>query len=141
MPDGTEQITVKVIPSISEVSEDAWNACAGTSHPFTRHAFFSALEDSGSATAETGWQPQHLIVESADGGLLGAVPLYLKTIPMVNTFLTGAGPMRLNALAATTIQSCSVRYLLRPLPEPAFLFPATLRILRPTTCAGHWAGP
>ncbi|NQV98870.1 MAG: N-acetyltransferase [Rhodospirillales bacterium] len=78
MPDGTEQITVKVIPSISDVSQEAWDECAGTSHPFTRHAFFSALEDSGSATAETGWQPQHMIIEQATGGLLAAVPLYLK---------------------------------------------------------------
>jgi len=78
MPDGSEQITVKVIPSISEVSPEAWDFCAGTSHPFTRHAFLSALEDSGSATAETGWQPQHMVIESPDGSLLGAAPLYLK---------------------------------------------------------------
>ena len=78
MPDGSEQITVKVIPSISEVSPEAWDRCAGTSHPFTRHAFLSALEDSGSATAETGWQPQHMIIEAPTGGLLGAAPLYLK---------------------------------------------------------------
>jgi predicted N-acyltransferase len=78
MPDGTENIVVKVIPSISEVSQKAWDRCAGTSHPFTRHAFLSALEDSGSATAETGWQPQHLIIESPKGDILGASPLYLK---------------------------------------------------------------
>lgn len=78
MPDGTENIVVKVIPSISEVSQKAWDRCAGTSHPFTRHAFLSALEDSGSATAETGWQPQHLIIETPKGDILGASPLYLK---------------------------------------------------------------
>ncbi len=78
MPDGSEQITVKVIPSISDVSPEAWDHCAGTSHPFTRHAFLSTLEDSGSATAATGWQAQHMIIESPGGGLLGAAPLYLK---------------------------------------------------------------
>ena len=78
MPDGNEEIVVKVIPSISEVSSEAWDRCAGTSHPFTRHAFLSALEDSGSATTETGWQPQHLIIKSPMGDILGASPLYLK---------------------------------------------------------------
>lgn len=78
MPDGSDTITVKVIPSISEVTADAWDRCAGRSHPFTRHAFLSALEDSGSATAETGWQPQHLIIEAPNGEIMGATPLYLK---------------------------------------------------------------
>ena len=78
MPDGREAITVKVIPSVSEVTSQAWDECAGKSHPFTRHAFLSALEDSGSATAETGWQPQHLIIESLSGDIIGATPLYLK---------------------------------------------------------------
>ena len=78
MPDGNEAIVVKVIPSISEVSPEDWDRCAGTSHPFTRHAFLSALEDSGSATAQTGWYPQHLIIESLTGDVLGASPLYLK---------------------------------------------------------------
>jgi predicted N-acyltransferase len=53
MPDGNEAIVVKVIPSISEVLPESWDQCAGSSHPFTRHAFLSALEDSGSATSET----------------------------------------------------------------------------------------
>lgn len=43
------------------------------------HAFLQALEESGSATGETGWQPQHLILEHASGQILGAVPLYLKS--------------------------------------------------------------
>jgi hypothetical protein len=37
------------------------------------------LEASGSATARTGWQPQHLIAETEDGRMLGAVPAYLKS--------------------------------------------------------------
>src|SRR3546814_12535906 len=35
---------------------------------------------SGSASAETGWLPQHLVLPSPDGsGLLGCAPLYLKS--------------------------------------------------------------
>jgi predicted N-acyltransferase len=37
------------------------------------------LEASGSATARTGWQPQHLLAEAADGALVGVVPCYLKS--------------------------------------------------------------
>ncbi len=78
MPDGREHITVKAISSLAEVSAQAWDACAGTDNPFVRHAFLSALEDSGSATAETGWMAQHMVIEDGVGGLLAAVPMYLK---------------------------------------------------------------
>jgi uncharacterized protein len=47
-------------------------------HPFTRHAFFAALEESGSATAKTGWRPVHLILER-DGNPIALLPLYLKS--------------------------------------------------------------
>ena len=38
-----------------------------------------ALEDSGSATAETGWLPQHLLLEDPGGTLIGCMPCYLKS--------------------------------------------------------------
>jgi predicted N-acyltransferase len=79
MPDGREPIVLKVLSSLGEVSAAAWDACAGSANPFVGHAFLSALEDSGCATAETGWQAQHLLLEDGSGSALGAVPLYLKT--------------------------------------------------------------
>ncbi len=48
-------------------------------NPFVSHAFLSALERSGSATPRTGWAPQHLLAETRDGELVGAVPCYLKS--------------------------------------------------------------
>ena len=48
-------------------------------NPFISHAFLDALEASASATARTGWQPQHLIAEGEDGAVLGVVPCYLKS--------------------------------------------------------------
>ncbi len=48
-------------------------------NPFISHEFLHALEASASATARTGWQPQHLLAERPDGTLLGAVPCYLKS--------------------------------------------------------------
>jgi hypothetical protein len=47
-------------------------------YPFTRHAFFHALEESGSATAKTGWRPLHLTL-SRNGSIVALLPLYLKT--------------------------------------------------------------
>src|SRR3546814_813549 len=79
MPDGSDSLAVKVVSRIAEVPAAAWDACAGD-NPFVSHAFLDALEESGSASAETGWLPQHLVLPSPDGsGLLGCAPLYLKS--------------------------------------------------------------
>ena len=71
-------VTVKVVPGIAAIPAAEWDACAGADNPFLSHAFLEALEGSGSATAETGWLPQHLALEDHSGSLVGAVPLYLK---------------------------------------------------------------
>ncbi len=77
MPDGSESLAVKVVSRIAEVPAADWDACAG-GNPFVSHAFLDALEESGSATAKTGWLPQHLVLPDPKGGLLGCAPLYLK---------------------------------------------------------------
>ncbi len=79
MADGGDRIAVKVVPSLAEVPAAAWDVCAGDDNPFLSHAFLEALEASGSAVASEGWQPQHLLVEDAQGRLVGAAPLYLKS--------------------------------------------------------------
>ena len=78
MPDGRDAVAIKVIKSLTEVSPEAWDACAGGDNPFVSHAFLSALEDSGSATEETGWFGQHLVIEGPAGGIAACAPLYLK---------------------------------------------------------------
>jgi predicted N-acyltransferase len=78
MPDGTDAIAVRVVARIAELPAAEWDALAGA-NPFVSHAFLSALEESGSATAETGWLPQHLAIAGRDGRLIGAAPLYLKS--------------------------------------------------------------
>lgn len=67
------------ISSIHQVSAEDWNRLGDTSdYPFLQHAFLSALEDSGSTGADTGWQPHHLLVRDR-GQVRAAVPLYRKT--------------------------------------------------------------
>jgi uncharacterized protein len=41
--------------------------------------FLNALEESGSASARSGWAPQHLTFADSGGRLIGAVPMYLKS--------------------------------------------------------------
>ncbi len=71
-------MTAKLVGSVREIGAARWNALANPDgvaepHPFITFQFFSALEESGSACAETGWQPCHLL---SDDGLM---PLYLKS--------------------------------------------------------------
>ena len=79
MADGGDAVTVKVVEELREIDAAEWDACAGADNPFLSHGFLEALESSGSATAESGWLPQHLALEDASGRLMGAVPLYLKS--------------------------------------------------------------
>src|SRR4051795_9229457 len=82
-----KELRIRVLPAIADVPAAAWDACANPTsksedhayNPFISHAFLHALEASGSATARAGWQPQHLVAETDDGAVLGAVPAYLKS--------------------------------------------------------------
>ncbi|MDG1995863.1 MAG: GNAT family N-acetyltransferase [Emcibacteraceae bacterium] len=68
----------RVIDNINDVSAYDWDHCASESkNPFCSHGFLSALEESGSVNAQTGWHPQHIILED-DKNTVGVMPLYLK---------------------------------------------------------------
>ena len=64
---------------VSSFDPAQWDACAGTGNPFLTHAFLSALEESGSATAEAGWQPLPIAIDGPDGTLVAAAPAYAKS--------------------------------------------------------------
>jgi predicted N-acyltransferase len=74
-----EPVLLRVVSRVADVAAADWDACAGQDNPFTSHRFLKALEDSGSATAETGWLRQHLLLEDSNGALLGCMPCYLKS--------------------------------------------------------------
>ena len=76
-PDG--RVTLRVGESVSSFDAAAWDSCAGDANPFVSHAFLSALEDSGSAVARTGWQPLPIAFDEADGSLAGVAPAYAKS--------------------------------------------------------------
>ncbi len=66
----------RILDALSEVPPGQWDALAG-SQPFLRHAFLSAMSESGSACPKTGWHPRHLTLWQGDS-LVGAMPLYAK---------------------------------------------------------------
>ena len=102
------EITLEAVPSVSDVPAAEWDACANPQadadslanldtlafphmaaddpragskpgyNPFVSHAFFAAVEASGSACARTGWGPRHLLAR-LDGAIAGIVPCYLKS--------------------------------------------------------------
>ncbi len=74
---------IQVLGSIDEVDAAQWdrNANPGPAqyNPFLSHAFLKALEDARCVCAETGWQPQHLLLTSPDDEVAGCMPLYAKS--------------------------------------------------------------
>ncbi len=74
----TAGFRVRVCESIHAIAAADWDVCAGDANPFVRHAFLAALEDSGSAIAETGWAARHLAAEDETGRIVAVAPLYLK---------------------------------------------------------------
>lgn len=69
----------RILASIDDIPADRWNALDRSSNPFVRHEFLSALERTGCVGRATGWTPSHLVLQSDEGALEGAVPLYRKT--------------------------------------------------------------
>ncbi|MGG7519224.1 GNAT family N-acetyltransferase [Allorhizobium undicola] len=82
-----QEITIRVAKSFSDIDSAGWNRLSGAArthangiyNPFNTYAFLSSLEQSGSATAKTGWLGHHILMEDEAGGLLGAIPCYLKS--------------------------------------------------------------
>lgn len=82
------ELTARALNSLQDISATQWNACANPDwavhNPFVRYEFLRALEDSGSAVTETGWQPMHLVLEQpsleskVESHVVGVAPIYLK---------------------------------------------------------------
>jgi len=71
-------LDAEFITSLDRISADSWNGLGGTDYPFTRHEFLHGLERSDCTTAETGWQPCHLLLRD-ETGIQALLPMYLKS--------------------------------------------------------------
>ncbi|WP_426106739.1 GNAT family N-acetyltransferase [Massilia sp. TSP1-1-2] len=70
-----------IVSTLSDIGQPAWDALAAKqdkANPFLSFAFLHALHESGSASVESGWQPQFLTLYDGDQ-LAAAMPLYVKT--------------------------------------------------------------
>ncbi|VAW23309.1 FIG110192: hypothetical protein [hydrothermal vent metagenome] len=77
------ELTANIYPTTASIDAEVWNSLVPATNnvadnPFLAHEFFLALENSGSATPKTGWQPQHIIIERA-GQPVALMPLFLKS--------------------------------------------------------------
>lgn len=77
-----EPVVARVGGGVAEFDAAEWDACAGADDPFLSHGFLSALEESGSATAETGWRPLPIAIDGPDGAPAALMPAYLKSHSM-----------------------------------------------------------
>jgi len=88
-PGAAASATIRVHAALAEIGRAAWDACANPPlddatasdpyNPFLAYDFLQALEESGAVSARTGWLPQHLALEGADGAVEAVVPCYLKS--------------------------------------------------------------
>jgi predicted N-acyltransferase len=74
-----EPVFARVRDGVASFEAADWDRCAGTDDPFLSHAFLSALEESGSATAETGWRPVPLSIHGTDARPAAVMPAYAKS--------------------------------------------------------------
>lgn len=71
-------LTAEFLTSLAHIPAAQWDSIAGTDYPFLRHAFLYGLEKTACTTAETGWQPCHLLLRRG-ADLVALMPLYLKS--------------------------------------------------------------
>lgn len=96
--------------SIHEIAASQWDALLTDAQPFLRHAFLSALEDSGSVGGRTGWQPAHAALLGAQGQLLAAMPGYVKSHSYGEYVFDHGRRMPVTAPALTITPSCSAPF-------------------------------
>ena len=71
---------IQTLSRLADIDPARWDALlVDNPQPFLRHAFLSALEDSGSVGGRTGWRPHHQVLSDAQGDVIAALPLYGKT--------------------------------------------------------------
>jgi uncharacterized protein len=73
------ELVARIGQGVASFEAEDWDACAGAGNPFLSHAFLSALEESGSATGRTGWQPVPVAIDGDDGRPAAVMPAYVKS--------------------------------------------------------------
>jgi len=72
-------IVARIGRGVASFDPAQWDSCAGRDNPFVTHAFLAALEQSGSATSRTGWQPVPIAIDGPGGAPEAVMPAYVKS--------------------------------------------------------------
>ena len=70
----------RILSSLADAGQPAWDALVraqSEANPFLSYAFLHALHVSGSASQDSGWQPQYLSLWEGEA-LVAALPMYAK---------------------------------------------------------------
>jgi len=70
-------LQIKSVDSVQAITAQQWNHITGGDYPFLRHEFLLAMETCGATSAQSGWQPCHLIAFEDDIPL-ALLPVFLK---------------------------------------------------------------
>jgi predicted N-acyltransferase len=71
-------MSVHCLTALNDLAPAQWDGLLAQPQPFVRHAFLSALEDSGSVGPGSGWLPAHRVLMGQEGQVLAALPAYVK---------------------------------------------------------------
>ena len=135
MPDGSQEFTLTLHRRIAEIPAAEWNLCAGDENPFVSHAFLSAMEDSGSTDARTGWLPQHAVLRGPDGAVMAAAPMYAKTHSYGEYVFDHGWAQAFERAGGKYYPKLQVAAPFSPVPGPRLLVRND-----PSLSPGEWAG-
>lgn len=81
--DAEIKLTFELVSGIEKIGGKAWNRLVGPEDsPFLEYEWIHALESTGLACTETGWQPVHLALYNPEHRLVAAAPMYAKSHSM-----------------------------------------------------------
>jgi hypothetical protein len=72
------ELSAEFLTTLDQLDPREWNGIVGADYPFGRHEFLHGLERTGCTTAESGWQPCHLVLREGKSAA-AVLPLYLKS--------------------------------------------------------------
>jgi predicted N-acyltransferase len=121
MPDGPSKLSLSLHEKISQIGQQAWDACAGGENPFVSYAFLSALEDSGSVGGRSGWHPRYAVLRDAGGGIAAVAPAYAKTNSYGEYVFDHAWANAMERAGGRYYPKLQVAVPFSPVPGPRFL--------------------
>ena len=73
----SRSLEVNSVNSISKIPKETWENIVDIDNPFFAYDFLLSLEKSGCTNLDTGWVPNHLIVERK-GAIIAIIPNFIK---------------------------------------------------------------